>query len=439
MRYQSGLPPEAIGTVHARGSARVPHWVLTLFARYGYAALFVGVFLENLGVPVPGETVLLAAGFFAKQGTLRLAIVIPCAIVAATFGDNTGYWIGRRGGRKLIERRGKYIGLSPKRLSHVESYFHEHGPRTIFFARFISGLRVVAALAAGVSHVPWPTFLLYNAAGAVVWGTAIALLGFLFGQSWSLLERWVGGAGLVLVGFVAAAILFVVLRRHQARIVTWITEWLPESVTLYESWLLAVSFVAVGLLGKIMEDVVTREATPFDNTVTAWITGVHVPGMLTLMSIANALSSGPAVIGATILAIAWRWYRRDRDGVVILTALALITQLLDALLKTAVHRIRPEPLHAYTKLYLASFPSGQAMNAVAMYGFIAILIAREQPRLRYFLFAMVVLISAATGLARVYLRLHWPTDVLGGYCMGLLLLSVAVFWLNRLEPERETA
>ena len=416
----------------------MPHWVLTLFGRYGYWALFVGVFLENLGIPVPGETVLLAAGFFAKQGTLRLSIVIPCAIVAAILGDNFGYWIGRRGGRKFIERRGKYIGLSAKRFSTVEAHFRKRGPRTIFTARFISGLRVIAALAAGATHVPWPTFLLYNAAGAVAWATTMGFLGFLFGQSWSLLEHWVGGAGLVVVGLVAAAILFAVLRRQRTRIASWITERLPESVTLYEVWLLAVSLVAIGLLGKITEDVVTREATPFDDAVSGWITSVQFPGVHAFVSIANALGSGPAIIGATIVAILWRWYRRDRDGVVILTSLAVVTQLLDALLKTAVHRIRPEPLHAYTKLYVASFPSGHAMNAIAMYGVIAILIAREQPRLRRLLFSIVVLISLAIGVARVYLRLHWPTDVLGGYCMGLLLLSIAVFWLERLEPEPET-
>jgi membrane protein DedA with SNARE-associated domain len=213
----------------------MPHWVLTLFGRYGYGALFVGVFLENLGIPVPGETVLLAAGFFAKQGTLRLSIVIPCAIVAAILGDNFGYWIGRRSGRRFIERYGKYIGLSAKRFSAVEAHFRKRGPHTIFTARFISGLRVVAALAAGATHVPWLTFLLYNAAGAVAWATTMGFLGFLFGQSWSLLEHCVGRAGLVLVGLVVAAILFAVLRRQRSRITSWITEWLPESITLYVS------------------------------------------------------------------------------------------------------------------------------------------------------------------------------------------------------------
>jgi membrane protein DedA with SNARE-associated domain len=194
----------------------MPQWITSLFAQYGYAVVVVGVFLENVGIPVPGETVLLAAGFFAKQQVLRLSIVIPCAIVAAILGDNLGYWIGRRGGRTFVERRGKYFGFSAKRLASAEAYFREHGPRTIVFARFIPGIRVVAALAAGVTHVRWPIFLVYNTAGAVVWATAIAFLGYLFGHSWTLLERSVSGAGLVLLVLVVAAIAFAVLRRRSS-------------------------------------------------------------------------------------------------------------------------------------------------------------------------------------------------------------------------------
>jgi undecaprenyl-diphosphatase len=135
------------------------------------------------------------------------------------------------------------------------------------------------------------------------------------------------------------------------------------------------------------------------------------------MTIANAVGSAPSIIGATILAIAWRWYRRDREGAAILAGLAVVTQLLDAV------RLR------------GSFPSGHAMNAVATYGLISILIARERPRLRFLFFGIAVLISIAIGVARVYLRLQWPTDILGGYCSGLLLLSIAVFWLDRLSGE----
>ncbi len=170
----------------------MPERLAALLGRYGYAAIFLGVLLENAGVPVPGETVLLAGGFFAQRGTFSLPWVIGVAIAAAILGDNLGYWIGRRGGRRLAERHGRVVGLTPARLAALDAFFGRYGARTVFFARFVSGLRVFAALTAGMSRLPWPRFVAYNAAGAVVWATAVGLAGYLFGRSWRLLERSVG-------------------------------------------------------------------------------------------------------------------------------------------------------------------------------------------------------------------------------------------------------
>lgn len=193
----------------------MPTWLVELFGRFGYVALFFGVFLENVGVPVPGETVLLAAGFLAREHVLRLAIVIPCAIVAAISGDNLGYFIGRRGGRGFVERYGKYVAFSPKRLDAVDAFYRKHGAPTIFFARFITGLRVVAAIFAGITRIPWTTFVLYNASGAVVWATTMALLGFAFGHSFHMLERWVGRTGIIIaIAVICAAVAFLLFRRR---------------------------------------------------------------------------------------------------------------------------------------------------------------------------------------------------------------------------------
>src|SRR5581483_11353827 len=272
----------------------------------------------------------------------------------------------------------------------------------------------------------WPRFLLYNAAGAVAWGTSMAVAGFLFGQSWTLLEHWVGDAGLVVLTVVGAAILLALLRRHRRRIASRIADLLPEGVTLYEGWLLAVSAVAIGLLGKITEDVVTREATPFDAAVWRWITALHVPDPL--MSIANTLGSAAAVAAVSLAVIVRALLRGERVAVAILAALAAMSQLLGIVFGNGMQRVQTAPLNSY-------FPSGHAVNAVAVYGFIAMLTARRRPLARRWLTVLVCAIAIAVGAARVSLRLDWPTDVLGGYCLGLLLLSVAVFWLDRLEPE----
>jgi len=193
----------------------VPDWLYDLFARYGYAAVFGGVFLENTGLPVPGETMLLAGAALAQYGWLSLPRVIVTAIVAAVLGDNLGFLIGRCCGRSLAERYGGRIGLTPARLAQFDRFFHRHGGRTVFIARFITGLRVFGAVLAGGSGLPWPTFLLYNAAGAIVWSTAVALAGYSLAYSWDTLERWIGRTGLVGLAVLLAVGVIAILRMRK--------------------------------------------------------------------------------------------------------------------------------------------------------------------------------------------------------------------------------
>jgi membrane protein DedA with SNARE-associated domain len=199
----------------------LPAWLIDLFARYGYAVVFGGVFLENTGLPVPGETALLAGAALAHFGRLSLAWVIVTAIAAAILGDNLGFFIGRRGGRRLVERYGGRVGLTSDRLAGFDQFFERHGAKTVFAARFITGLRVVGAVLAGASGLRWPTFLFYNATGAVVWCSAVAAAGYALANSWDTLERWIGRSGLVALGL--AVVLLLVYRarvRAQSRSIT---------------------------------------------------------------------------------------------------------------------------------------------------------------------------------------------------------------------------
>ena len=183
----------------------MPIWLADLFAEYAYAVVFFGVFLENTGMPVPGETMLLAGAAMAQFGRLSLGWVIVTAIAGAILGDNLGFLIGRNGGRVLAERYGSRFGLSARRLAEFDRFFARYGARTVFIARFITGLRVVGAVLAGASGLHWPTFLFYNATGAIVWSIAVATAGYLLAYSWDTLERLIGGFGL------AALVLFVVI------------------------------------------------------------------------------------------------------------------------------------------------------------------------------------------------------------------------------------
>jgi membrane protein DedA with SNARE-associated domain len=146
---------------------------------YGLAALFLIVMLESGGVPLPGETALVAAGVFAQRGDLNISAVIAVAAVAAIVGDNLGYWIGRTGGRAVIGR----WSFTSQTLPWAERFFERHGPKTIFLARFLSVLRVTAAWLAGISRMRWWTFFFWNAAGGICWAALVGLVAYYVGHA----------------------------------------------------------------------------------------------------------------------------------------------------------------------------------------------------------------------------------------------------------------
>ncbi len=183
---------------------------------YGYWAVFFGVMLENAGVPVPGETILLIAGYFASTGKFHLGLVMLIAATGAVIGDNIGFAIGHHYGRSVLLRVGRFFFLTPKRFAHMENYFERHGNKTILVARFITGLRVFAALLAGASKMPWRVFFVFNVAGALLWSVVITTLGYLFGQSLPLLVKWVGRSGTILL--ISAIVIGIVVwrvRKHR--------------------------------------------------------------------------------------------------------------------------------------------------------------------------------------------------------------------------------
>ncbi len=177
-----------------------------LIGRYGYLFIFFGVMLESAGVPLPGETILLASGALVHRGVLDLGDALIFGILGAVVGDQVGYWAGRLGGRPFVLRWGRYVLITPERLGRAEGFFERHGGRAVFLARFIAGLRVFGALVAGTSRMPWGRFALYNALGGTIWATAAVSLGYVLWASISLVEHWVGRASLLLV-----VVLFLVL------------------------------------------------------------------------------------------------------------------------------------------------------------------------------------------------------------------------------------
>jgi membrane protein DedA with SNARE-associated domain len=199
---------------------------------FGYAAVALFIMIESSGIPFPGETMLLLASFYAAVShQLQIPLVIACAAFGAIIGDNIGYLIGRTGGRSIVVRYGRYVFIKPAHLALAEAYFAKHGNKTVFLGRFIALLRAWAAFLAGVNHMPWRTFLFYNAAGGILWAMIYGTLGYIAGHffhdNFAQVERlattlgWLGtGTGFIAVAVLAMLIVFRVrrYRRVQATI-----------------------------------------------------------------------------------------------------------------------------------------------------------------------------------------------------------------------------
>jgi undecaprenyl-diphosphatase len=163
-------------------------------ADYGYVAVFLIVFMETAGVPLPGEITLILSGVAAHNGTLDLVPLIAIGSLAAILGDNVGYLIGRYGGRRIVLRLA-HLGHVDSMLGWGERFFDKHGGKTVFLARWTAGLRIFGAWIAGMTHMPWRTFFLWNAAGGITWVTATVMAGYLFSGSVARIEGWFGTGG----------------------------------------------------------------------------------------------------------------------------------------------------------------------------------------------------------------------------------------------------
>ncbi|MGB3237159.1 MAG: DedA family protein [Geitlerinemataceae cyanobacterium] len=161
--------------------------------QYGYWAVFLGISLENAGVPLPGETITLVGGFLAGSGELDYWLVFGCAVGGAVMGDNFGYWVGKWGGWPLLLRVGRLFRISEEQLLDVKTEFKDNAARAVFFGRFIALLRIFAGPLAGIAEMPYGKFLLCNTAGAVIWAGIMVSLAFFVGQLVPLEElvRWV--------------------------------------------------------------------------------------------------------------------------------------------------------------------------------------------------------------------------------------------------------
>ena len=437
-----------------------------LLETYGYLAVLLLVGLESLGIPLPGETALLTAAAYAAAGHLSIVGVIGAAAIGAVLGDAGAYWIGRSGGLALVRRYGRVFRVDEAKLERAQLFFRRHGGKTVFFGRFVSLLRMLAALLAGVTRMPYGRFSLYNVTGGICWALLFGSLGYAFGRHLPQLEHAIGQAGALVVLLAALLVALILAGRwvvnHAADIRAWIARsierigaspfvrrlrerhpkaWsfvarrfaVTEYLGLHLTVGLGLSLGALWLFGGIAEDIIHHDPlTQFDLTIAeafhrhASPTGVAIAKGVSLLGSPGFIAVwGLAVVGLLLVRhqylLLGGWLAALAGG-----------GLLDVALKRVFHRTRPAWDVPLLTARGWSFPSGHAMGSLVAYGMLAYLLVREVHgrRLRLAVIASATVLVLLIGLSRMYLGVHYFSDVIGGYAAGVVWLAAGISGLE---------
>lgn len=453
------------------------HWLSDLVARAGqwsYAVIFAAAALESaafLGLLVPGEALVLLAGFLTAQGVLHLDVLLIVVALGAVLGDSIGYELGRHLGRPWALRRGRRFGLSEKRLLRAEAFWERHGARAVFFGRFIGFARALVPFLAGSTGMRYRVFLLYNALGAALWATAFLLLGRVVGSSWQVAERWIGrasaivGLGLLLVFF------FVWLgrwaARHEADLKVrwrqlqerpqwqvWRERIAPQIVWLqarlsptgYQGLRLTLGvLMMVGgawLFGGVAEDVIDRDPlTQVDVVLAQWLQD-HAAAPLTAVALAitHAHDWAPVLVATLMLCGFFAW-KRQREWLLVTLLTVPGGMLLNWGIKLAFRRPRPTVSDYVHALQSWSFPSGHTVAATLFWGLVAVYlvsVARNwTQRVTVVWLALACIVMVA--FSRVYLGVHFLSDVLAAMGVGGFWLALCTTTVHTLSAARAAA
>jgi membrane-associated protein len=409
------------------------------YAQYGYPVLFVGVLLENAGVPVPGETAVLVAGFLSSKaggGHFNIVWVILLTVLAAVIGDNLGFWLGREWARPRMQQGRRFLFLTPKALELAEDYFHRYGLWTIFFARFIAGLRVVGALAAGTAGMPWGRFLVANTCGALAWAVTMSLLGYFFGHSWELLHHYLGRGALVILGTVVVLVgLPYLLRRlkHMGGI-SW--DRFARAEIVQGLLVAGLEVVFIALLVHTAQGHHGTVAEPryrVDRVVQAWVAQQEVDWLQMGAYWGHLPASLPIIVAvaAMLIGLWWRQGRDWRESVAL--GWAVLASEVSGLIVVGLLRINEvEPLRS--ALWPFGFAGLIPLRAFAVFGMIAHIIWRRNRPYGHWAQAAAIVLTLWSGFSVIWTGEQLFTEVLLEYATAGVVLFAGIWWLEGFGP-----
>jgi membrane protein DedA with SNARE-associated domain/membrane-associated phospholipid phosphatase len=457
--------------------------VAAALGTWTYALVGVLAFLETgafVGLVAPGETVVMVGGVVAGQGEIQLLPLIGLVWLCAVLGDTTSFYIGRRLGRRFLEKHGPRVKITHERLEQVEGYFDRHGGKTILIGRFIGLVRALAPFIAGSSGLPYRRFIPYSIVGTGLWSTTFCLIGYLFWRSFDKVAHLVGqaifGFGVtvaVIVGAVTAykrrreiydwlqahrshpllRPLFAVAAPIYRRVVRPVVHFFAPSVRFAgqrlmpgELGLELTTAAAVSGVGFFVFFIYLTELdrnlgpTPFDNDSLELADKLRMDVLVDVAKVVTHLGALPTVAGlvaATAGLLAVR--RRYAEAIVLVSGLVLI-YISVHVTKAALDR--PRPSGSLVDTSGGAYPSGHAAYAMAWIA-VAVALTRRLGLVKSGVLVFVAIgIAAAVGVTRIYLRAHWWSDVAGGWGLGagifalLAVIALVVEYIRHNEGAR---
>ena len=429
------------------------HDVSTKLGALTYVLVALAAFLETaafVGLILPGETVVILGGAVAGQGQTSLVLTIGAVWAAAFAGDTVSFLLGRRLGRGFVLRHGPRVRITRERFARVEDYFTRYGGRTIVIGRFIGLVRALAPFVSGSSGMRYAYYAPFSILGPGAWSAAFVLIGYFASQSLDAAARAAGRGTLLFGGAVAAIVLGVVAYRflreeeNRRRLVAemerrpWLRPALvagrglapparfvagrltPGGLGLEFTTVLAI--LAVSLYVLIAYTVIVSgdpSPTPGDQTAQDVVRNIQATWLTDLAKVVTQLGSAAVTLPITVVATIFLAIRRRWVEATVLVVASVIIYLGVDELKSAIDR--PRPTGALAAASGSSFPSGHAAHAI-LYPWLALTVTvRLRPRMAggSVLLATGILIAVLVGLSRVYLRVHYLSDVAAGWALGV--------------------
>ncbi len=440
----------------------IGYW-LVLLVSFAESLAFVGEF-------VPGGILVVLAGFLSAQGYLDLGDLIWFAAIGAILGDSLSYWLGSKGTR-FFRNENRILKLS--HLEKGEQFFKRHGEKSILLGRFIGPMRPIVPFVAGLFRMRQRTFLFWNIVSGFLWATGYLLLGYFFGGAASAIEAWTTRTGFfAFVALVSILVLWFLVKRSRGifsflfsiavsirdaiivnRDVQKLVERHPRTFAFLKRrlnrerfsglplTLILVAFVyVVSLFLGIVEDIITSDPiVAADIRVANLLYAFRDMELITFFTWVTLLGKWEIVFGGAIVATILLWLWRKRVYVFSLWFTLIGSEIFNLLGKLAFHRPRPEI--AYYAEHGFSFPSGHATIAMAFYGFLTYVLVRETKkwgRKAAILFWGLIVILAI-GLSRLYLGVHYVSDVWGGYLSGALFLIIGIALVEWIKHRQQNA